>query len=66
MRTVYISKYPNPETEVVENENNIWIECKFEKLMDNIRTAQRMRPDRIIIDYESFMNNDNEDDEEFW
>lgn len=65
MRTVYISKYPNPETEVVENENNIWIECKFKNFMGVLlRAAQRMRPDRIIIDYESFMNND-EDDEEF-
>lgn len=59
MRAVYISKYPNPETEVVPPD--VWIECKFEDLMKNILAAFRMRPDRIVIEYESFMNNDDDD-----
>ena len=66
MRAVYISKYPNPETEFYmvqkrrrkEDEEHVYIMCEFENLMDHIRAAQRMRPYKIIIDYKSFIDDE--------
>lgn len=63
MRTVYISKYPNPQTEFCEDEENVYIMCEFENLMDNIRAAQRMMPDEIIIDYKSFIDTADDDED---
>lgn len=62
MRCVYISKYPNPETEVAPPD--VWIECKFEDLKNAISVACRMRPDRIVIEYESFLDNEDDEDDE--
>lgn len=55
-RDVYISKYLNPETEA--SINDVWIQCEYIELEKNLRVAYRMRPDKIIVDYKSFLSDD--------
>ena len=53
-RIAYITNYPDPQT--FASNKDIYIQSSFKNLERDIRTAMRMRVDRIVIDYESFLN----------
>lgn len=54
MREIVISKYPK---EVDDSTHSINIVCEdFKDLNRYIQTAQRMRPDRIIVEYHEYLH----------
>lgn len=47
MREIIIS---NREPAIVDHENTVWIDLTKNPLLELIKTAVRMRPDRITVD----------------
>ena len=60
MREIIVSKYRPEKLRPIEeyassNDCCIWIECReYKDLERSVRTAARMRPDRITIEYSQY------------
>ena len=55
MRDIIISKYPSPDEFKYprpDGDTSVWLTCEGYKELDRYyKLAQRMRPDRIIVNY---------------
>lgn len=55
-KIAYITSYPDPET--FASVDDIYIQSSLKNLEKDIRAVMEMKPDRIVIDYESILNSD--------
>ena len=58
-RDIIISRRPDPTEHKLEMdcEASVWLTCEnFEELDNYIAVAKRMRPDRIIINYDEYLH----------
>ena len=52
MRTIIIKRFKTDSD--IDDSKHIYLYCEFPELDRYIATARRMRPDRIIVEYEEF------------